>query len=227
MVAGAVLKSITNSIINWIKGGFQGQPGFITDPEAFFADAADQATGRFMKEFLSPEVYNAICRPFRIDLLIGLKRSRNLYVERMRCTLSTVLANVQNGVEFGVKIREGDWGDWMSATLSPQNNPSGAILTSLNELLDRQGEARDTAKTESIFNVGFLSMKECVEKGYNDWTGETFCIQYKATSPGKWVSDTLTEATGIDMQRLAVADEINEILAALITQLLTGILKKI
>ena len=63
-IAGTVLKSITNSIVKWIKSGFQGQPGFIQDPEAFFADAADQATGRFMKEFLSPEVYNAICHLF-------------------------------------------------------------------------------------------------------------------------------------------------------------------
>ena len=73
----------------------------------------------------------------------------------MRCTLNTVLANVKNGVEFGVKIRKGNWGDWMSVTLNPQNNPSGALLTSLFELDARQANARDTAKTESIFNQDF------------------------------------------------------------------------
>ena len=223
-IAGTVLKSITNSIVTWIKSGVQGQPGFIKDPEAFFTDAADQATGRFMKAFLSPEIYNAICQPFRLGLLISLKRT-NLYVERMRCTLNTVLANAKNGVDFGVGIRNGNWGDWMSVTLNPQNNPSGALLTSLFELDTRQANARDTAKTESIFNAGFLSMKKCTLTVEDDWTGQQSCIRYETTSPGKWVSDTLTQATGIDMQRLAVADEINEILAALISQLLTGILK--
>jgi len=222
--AGVALHAVTDSIVEWINNGFEGQPGFITDPEAFFTDAADQATGRFMKEFLSPEVYNFICSPFRIDLLLGLKRT-NTYAERMRCTLSTVLANAQNGVEFGTGLRNGDWGDWMSATLSVQNNPGGAILISLDEMLGRQANARGTAKTESIFNAGFLSMKKCVEYYDNQWTGEHKCIKWTATSPGKWVSDTLGQATGIDMQRLAVADEINEILSALITQLLKGILQ--
>ena len=59
----------------------------------------------------------------------------------------------------------------------------------------------------------------------NEWTGEKTCISWTTTSPGKWVSDTLSQATGIDMQRLAMADELNEILSALISQLLTGILQ--
>ncbi len=223
IAAGVALDAATDSIVTWIRNGFQGQPGFITDPEAFLTDAADQATGAFFKEFLSPEVYNFICSPFRIDLQIGLK-STNTYAQRMRCTLSTVLANAQNGVEFGSSIRNGDWGDWMSATLSMQNNPGGALLMSLDELSYRQDHARDTAKTESIFNAGFLSMKECVEEYADEWTGETICVKYTATSPGKWVSDTLSQATGIDMQRLGVADEIDEILTALITELLKSVL---
>ncbi len=224
-IAGTVLKSITNSIIRWINNGFQGGPGFITDSEAFFADAADQATGRFMKEFLSPAVYNAICSPFRVDLLLALKLYQtNTYAQRMRCTLSTVLRNAQNGVQFGIALRNGNWGDWMSATLNFQNNPAGALLASLDELDSRQANARYTANTESIFNQGFLSMKACAEYYADEWTGENICVRYQTTSPGKWISDTLSEATGIDMQRLAVADEINEILSALINQLiLTGI----
>ncbi len=231
-IAGAVLQAITQSIVNWIRNGFQGQPGFITDFQGYLTDAADQATGAFMKEFLSPEVYNAICSPWRLQLQIALSR-RYRYADRMRCTLSTVLNNATN---FGRALEQGDWYDFANVTLNDANNPFGAFILTSDQLSLMRMTAQENARTESIFNQGFLSQKKCVEtacemQGTNYETGEEYCIsekciRYETTSPGKWVSDTLSEATGIDMQRLAMADEINEIIAALISQLLTGILRR-
>ncbi len=223
LAAKVVLRSLTTSVVNWIKSGFQGNPLFIQDLEANLADAADQATGAFMKEFLSPEVYNAICTPFRAQLVLALKSS-NTYAERMRCTLNTVVNNVDN---FFNNFRQGGWRGWISMTASPQNNPYGALLTSLDELKSRQLNAKSNAQTESIFNKGFLSMKKCTEYYDNQWTGEYKCTKYENTSPGAWVSDQLSSATGIDFKELALADELNEIIAALASyltsQLMSGI----
>ena len=84
---------------------------------------------------------------------------------------------------------------------------------------------RETPQKPKAFLTRIFINERVREYSYDDWTGTKTCIKWTTTSPGKWVSDTLTQATGVDMQRLAVADEINEILSALISQLLTGILK--
>jgi hypothetical protein len=221
-IAKQLLHAISQSIVDWINNGFEGNPLFIEDFEGFMTDQADQATGRFMKEFLSPEVYNAICSPFRPQLYFILK-ARRTYEDRMRCTLGTV---VKNATDFSENLRANGWQSWMSVSLNPQNDPHGALLITLDEQSRRQIEALGGAQIESIFNKGFLSMKKCAEYYDNQWTGEHKCIKYETTSPGAWVSDTLSQATGVDFQTLAMADEIDEIVAALINQLLTGILKK-
>lgn len=221
-IAKQVLHALSQSIVQWINSGFEGDPLFITNFEDFMKDQADQATGRFMKEFLSPEVYNAICSPWRSQLHIALLY-KSTYGERMRCTLNTV---IKNATDFSDSLREDGWKNWMSVSMNPQNDPHLALLMTLDEFSVRIGTAEKNAQTESIFNQGFLTTKKCVEYYDNQWTGEFKCTKYENTSPGKWVGDTLSQATGIDFQQLALADELNEIIAALINQLLTGILRR-
>jgi len=220
--AGVALKAVTDSIVQWINNGFEGQPGFITDFDKYLQDALDQASGQFFKQFLSPSMQNAICSPFRAQLNLGLK-TKSTFQQRMTCTLSSVM---KNATDLSEGVRGGGWNTWLSVTANPQNNPYGAFITSVDEMFVGQALAKEQAKTESIFNAGFLSMKECAEYSTADaWTGKKTCIKYKSTSPGKWVESTLSQATGVDMQRLAVADEIDEILSALISQLLKSLLK--
>jgi hypothetical protein len=221
-IAKQVLHALSQSIVDWIRGGFEGNPLFITNFEDFMRDQADQATGVFMKEFLSPEIYNAICSPWRIQLEIALRRTYT-YGERMACTLNTVIKNAE---DFSRQVHEGDWDTWITVTSNPQNNPFGALILSSDQLAAVIAAATGNARTESIFNAGFLGMKECVQYVDNIWTGEATCVKYETVSPGKWVSDQLSTATGIDFQTLALADELDEIISALIEQLLTGILRR-
>jgi len=227
-IAKTILRALTQSVVSWIQSGFEGQPGFISNFEDFLKDAGDQATNQFLKEFLNPEVYNSICSPFRSQLRIAIQGAQYYggYGQQMSCTLSSA---IQNTTDFSNSLREGGengWKNWLSVSLNPQNDPHMALLMTLDELSSRKTAAQGNAQTESIFNQGFLGLKKCAEYYDNQWTGEFKCTKYETISPGKWVSDTLSEATGIDFQQLALADEINEIIAALINQLLTGILQK-
>lgn len=147
----------------------------------------------------------------------------------MTCTLSSV---IKNATDFSNNLRGGDWGQWMSISLNPQNDPNMALLTSLDELSYQQAKAKEKAKTESIFNSGFLGMKKCVEYYADEWTGpgptgKGQCVRYENTSPGKWVSDELSSATGIEFQRLGLADDLNKVLSALIFQLFSQLSKGI
>ncbi len=220
--AKTLLHALTQSVVQWIKSGFQGDPLFITNMDQYLRDAADQGTGRFFKEFFSPAVQNAICRPFRMQINFGLPRGRS-YNQRFQCTLSTVMQNAEN---FGKSLNEGSWQDWMSVALTPQNDPHTVLLTSVDALFAEQDRTRANAQTESMFNSGFLSMKKCVEEYADEWTGGAICTRYENTTPGAWISDQLSSATGIDFQELALADELNEIVSALISQLISTTLQQ-
>ncbi len=234
--AQILLQAMTQSTIAWIRGGFQdGGPGFITNYGDFFLDAADQATGLFMKEFLSPEVYNTICTPFRLQLKLALSiGSRNRYTNRMSCTVGAVLKNAE---DFYTSLDQGSWDDWITVTGNPQNNFGGSLLLSMGELYSARVRTQNNARTESQANAGFLSMKKCVEMTCEMWgtnyeTGGEYCVSekcigYETTSPGKWVQTQLSDATGIDFQRLNLADELNEIIMAIVGQLISMTLREI
>ena len=229
-LAKPLLRALTDSIVQWIRSGFQGQPLFITNFETHLADAADQATGRFMKEYLSPESYNLLCSPWRFQTQLLLKRVSSTRLQRQRCTLNTVLANAENGITFGAALRRGSWEDWMGVALNPQNNPHGALLSQYNKLLGEQNKAKDKAKTESVSNQGFLSMRECVEyypltAEESFYLAEPVCKRYENSSPGKWIQTQLSSATGIDFHEIALADEINEIIGALVSSMLSTVLQ--
>ena len=112
-------------------------------------------------------------------------------------------------------------------TGSSTNDPVGLYLTTSSDLVNELMKGEKNARTESQANAGFLSVKTCAEEAYDEWTGETFCSREETVSPGKWVQTQLTEATGIDFQRLNMADDFNKVLMALIGQVISMTLKEI
>jgi hypothetical protein len=233
-IAKSMLRTLTDSVVDWIRNGFEGKPLFITNFEDYLLDAADQASGIFLREYLSPEVYNAICSPFRIQISLALQRAArggSSYGQRMQCTLSTVLQNVQRGVSVDINayytdFSQGGWSAWFSL-LDDQNNPYFAIQASVDELKMRQIASVSQAHTESVFNLGFIGYKECEMWDYNPSTGERNCISWKTLSPGKWIESQLSSATGVDFEEMALADELNEIIMALINYLTSELMRGI
>lgn len=228
-IVKALLHELTNSIVEWIRSGFNGNPLFIQDFEQVLADAADQATGIMMKRFLSPEFYNAICAPFGLQLQLAL-RSSTSYTQRMQCTLNTVLGNIISAADLENALRTGtpqtiETRNWLVAT-DAQNNALGALTLTSNQLALEKIAGVETAKNESIMNQGFLGLKVCPDsnKYVDEVTGKLQCAKYVTTSPGKWVSDTLAEATGSDFKELQAADEIDEMIVAIISALLSYVL---
>ena len=154
IVAKAALRAITQSTVNWINSGFKGSPSFVTNPEGFLADVADQVGGQAIEE-LAP----LLCAPFRIDIraMLGLNFSFNS-AQNVRCRLTDVIANVQGSYDSFVAgdFGAGGWNSWINITGVPQNNPYGAYLAtadaaSIRILSATQGEAK-----RLDFGRGFL-----------------------------------------------------------------------
>lgn len=155
MAAKIAISSMTNSIINWINSGFEGGPTFVTNPSAYFQDLADQATGAFIHQL---GMEGILCSQFRPQIIASLKYNVPS-MGRFQCTLN---AAVENWDAFMDDFTAGGWKGWLSVTTQPQNNPYGAYLMAVDELEQRQAQARENAKTEVGWGSGFVSLKKCV-----------------------------------------------------------------
>ncbi len=109
-----------------------------------------------------------------------------------------------------------DWGQWLSITSNPQNTPFGAYLEAEAKLnIKLRNEAGQEIEIAS-WSDGFLSKRICESiEGKPTGKGKN-C---KITTPGKVISEALTFQLSTGPRTLIEADEINEIIGALINQL--------
>ncbi len=210
-IAKQVVSSMVSSLIDWINSGFQGSPAFVQDLGDFLLQAADEAFGQFIQE-----VAPFVCSPFRLDVQIAVAVSydRSRTNEPPTCTLSGVFENFEAFIdgEFG----QGGWNDWFKITSNPSvYTEYGSVLS-----VDTKARARVVnAKGEEInilgFGDGFLSGKICEDVDGPAGQSELCAI----AKPGKMIVDALGKSLGSGQDALITADEIDEIIAALLGQL--------
>lgn len=217
-IAKQMVSSMTKSLVNWINSGFQGSPAFITDLNSFLLDALDTAAGEFIKSLGG--IGEFICSPFKLDVQAALSINYAQARSGMpsgptgpSCKLSDIKNNIEGFLSGGGS--EG-WEDWLSVTSNPQNTPYGAYLAAEAKLnIKLKNEAGQEIEVAN-WGQGFLSKKVCeavegkpASKGKN-------C---KIVTPGEVISKALTFQLSTGPRTLIEADEINEIIGALINQL--------
>jgi len=214
-----LLRQFTNSIVQWINSGFEGKPLFVTNFGAFLQEAADQASGVLMEQIFSPEFLDTVCSPFRLQLPISIAFSRKVpYDIKMRCTLNDVVGNFEGAIEaFQDDFMSGGWPAFVSMSQNFQNNPYGAYLTSLDEIEKARKEAKERAEKEYTAGKGFIGVRTCVAT-----TAGGICARFETKTPGSAIADALGNgAFGTAFRELEVADEIDEIVAASLNQLIS------
>jgi hypothetical protein len=130
----------------------------------------------------------------------------------------------------------------LDTTTNTDNNPFG-VYFNLSDDLEKQIERR-TKKTEQELNSnsGFLSYRKCDESGwraaetaisgqdnagknYGSYDGsdmsESFC---QITTPGTQIARTLESSMNAGLDQLVTADEFDEIIGALVGQLVRGVI---
>ncbi len=208
-----ILQLMSQSIISWINSGFKGSPTFIQDFGGFMTGIADRVAG----DYIWGSDLNFLCSPFQLDIRLALdiqyKQTRNFAIQN-QCTLSGVVGNMQNFMNGN--FLSGGWNGWFTMTQSAANNPYGSILMASEQFSVRLGNSKFQAKTELDFGKGFLSMKQCRDDGTGSG-GE----QCDIVTPGTAIEAQLNASLDSGRQRIQVADEINEIIAALFSQLVS------
>lgn len=159
-----------------------------------------------------------------------------------------------NGFTAG-DFRQGGWPAFVSMTTEPQNNIYGAFLETDSELTLKVGGIQSQKKDELMQGGGFLSYPDptCAKKakdtakavndgadigvGTNDLDNNLVTYNEKkdtfvantascpTVTPGSQISDTMKQNVAAGSNAAVAADEVGEIVDALIAQLATQILK--
>ncbi len=203
-----VLQQMSKSIVTWINSGFKGSPAFVTDLKGFMLGIADKVAGEFI--WGSKEL-NFLCSPFKLDIKIALdiqyKKSRG-YQTGTQCKLTDVIKNVEG---FGNSLSINNWNQWFQVTNQPENNVYGSLLMAQLNMNDKVQKTLGIEQKKLDFGKGFLSKEVCT-----DFQGRTEC---SVVTPGTVIEEQLNHSLGSPTRRIEVADEINEIVAALFGQL--------
>lgn len=209
-----LLEQITADIVGWINSGFDGNPAFVDSPNALFLDVGNELTGRFIEE----QALEYLCSPFQVQIKLALLHAPS-FEERSACTITDVIDNFESFIDGN--FIEGGWEGWFHLTQFDENNPFGAYFEVQGELANRIARAIDDERQQLSFGKGFFTDKECVEYR-TDLEGppqDADCIQWQTKTPGSVIENQLNESVERPQRRIEVADEINEVIGALFTQL--------
>ncbi|OIP66704.1 MAG: hypothetical protein COV32_02930 [Candidatus Yonathbacteria bacterium CG10_big_fil_rev_8_21_14_0_10_43_136] len=228
-----LLDQVTDDIVTWVKGGFNGSPSFAVDPTKLFLDLADAVSGGMASQIrgiatcdFTPNFNNDLAN--MVDLSTR-NDAGNKYAYQIRCPFPAVNINAS---DFYNDFNRGGWSAFEMA-LSDNGNAFGVAVLTSDELAKRQQEARATQEMRSNWSNGFADLvdtNDCptmpsevssaiendelpieAKKAYQ----KSYC---KTTTPGKIVGDRLGQAVGVDMDRLGFVDNINKIMGAVVKE---------
>lgn len=214
-----VISQITRSIVMWINSGFQGSPMFIQDLEGYALRLADQAAGVFIANLGSPLLAQFVCAPFRLNIQIaiaaGYRYGRSAFpYGTTRCSLSQGMQNIGRFADGS--FIHGGWNAWYHMTAQPLTyTPYGSYLAARNELSLQTSISIRNENQLLTFGNGMLSSKIC-ERIANPGLTKEKCL---VSTPGQAISATLNHHLNIGTDTLVAADEIGEIVGALLGQL--------
>lgn len=218
-IAKAAISSMVQSLVNWINSGFEGSPAFVQDLSGTLLEAADKAAGEYIESLGG--VGSFICSPFQLDIQIALStkyQKSRVNEPEASCNLSDIVGNINDfltGAQ-GSFSSGGGWDDWFTITSSPEvYTPYGSMLSAeigaQAAIINAKGEKLSIID----FGSGFLSNEIC-EVAHGAGTAKEDCF---ISTPGKTIQDALSFNLDSGRQSLITADEIDEIIGALVGQL--------
>ncbi len=152
-----LIQQITEKTVDWIQGGFQGNPAYVSQPLKFLENTADATVGDFI--FNNPDL-NFLCSPFQIQIKLALGLSFQTFRSRINCTLSGATQNIRNAIG-NASANINVWDNWIQTTTNPQNTPIGAYLIAQSELSATIGNKQIDLQKQLDQGFGALAYEEC------------------------------------------------------------------
>lgn len=153
VIAKRIIDYTVDETVKWVQGG--GDPKFISDWNGFMREAGEMAFDSVIKE----AELSDICEPFALQLRVALIPEARFSKERVDCTISDIVANVQ---DFYDSFQNGGWLAYGEST-KPENNLYMQLVMFDDELNLRTTFNEDQKRQKAATGQGFLSVSVCVE----------------------------------------------------------------
>ncbi len=248
-VVNTLIEDMLRSLTSWVQTGFKGNPVFVTQLNGYLMSIADQTFGAFIEENI-PFLCSPFRSEIALQLIQTYRDARGLdYGLRSQCTFTEAIGNMD--AFLSGDFSQGGWEGWLHVTANPYNNPYGAYLQSAGELAFRLESATGQEEKKLDFGRGFLTpqVQDCYLYSGGDQEGppqpftiygnddlatakrkagvsgygEVECDPKRDTTPGAFIEDQIERKYGLPDQRLTFADELNELINAVILYLVNNI----
>lgn len=213
-LGNAIIRYIGDATVQWIRGGFDGNPVYVDNPEAFFKNLADVEAGAFVTNVANGVGVN-ICAPFKTQVVLNtLQRySRGGYGNQASCSLSQIKNNYDQFV--GGDWNSGGFPGWLEL-IQHQNNPYGATYLTRMELAKQIGKQTQIQEKKLERNSGYQTITVCDKKRADGSFDPASC---KDQTPAGYVKSQVEARATAPLLRLTAADEFDEIVTELVNQL--------
>jgi hypothetical protein len=240
-VANAMITYVANSTIAWVQGGFEGNPSFVNNPEQFFKDLANIEAGAFLQELAYGVTGLNICEPFRIQIVLTIARnhvggqqgyggssgySRGGFGGGKSsggyggCTLDDIQGNLEGFLRGD--FQKGGWSNWFQISQVDSNNPYATYFNLQAQLNGAVNKQANLARVELDWGKGFLSFRKCDEK-----VPKSEQSKCPITTPGNVIQGQLEKTLGLSKDRLVLAEKFDQVIAAVVNQLISTALNKV
>lgn len=223
-IGNEIIQYITVSTIQWINNGFKGGPVYITNTKQFFKGVADQELGGFVNGLAEGTLGINVCKPFKVAVLLGTLGG-GTGNNALNCSLSQIKNNYN-------QFTNGNWNSggfpgWFEIIQQP-NNVYGATLAAQDQAYHLIQVKNNTALIDMNISKGFRLFDVCQDKSMpNKDTGK--CTNgsdpIKGTA-GDALDAGLNKALGAGKDRLNIATSFDQIVSALVNQLIKIALDK-
>lgn len=236
-LSNQMIQQLTGSILSFVDGNGNGtgSPQFVQDLQGFLQQVGDNQALSFITQFSQNS--NS---PFSTSIASALRTnylgesSLGGYFAQNQCTLSQSSSDIN--AYLGGDWSKGGLSAWF-ALIQDQNNPYIQYQSAYGEQNSLIASADAAQVTQLNWGQGFLSWCASDDTDPNAQPGQyganpplkTACLKSDGTSgvidtPGSVILAYTNKATGLGLDKLVSADEIDELISQLATQLISGVL---
>lgn len=243
-----MLEQLTNNTVAWVQGGFHGSPSFSVNTHEVFLDLADMVAGDLARELrgiatcdfrvnykndLANSVELSSKRQYKFNSSVECPfpetyqlNSSDFYNGINKWSWEGLeYAMQENGNPFGVALLTGNELALRSSEKEEVRKQELSWANGFTNIVDTEN-CNYPSTTRGRYDLnedGNITQDEWDQLVSDEMMTKTEArelqkIYCKTTTPGKLLGDKLSEATGVDMQRLGLIDSINKIIGAVISQ---------
>lgn len=235
-IVNAMIAYIADSTIAWINTGFQGNPAFLENPDAFFKELANEEAAGFIQGLAYGTLGKNICNVFKANIILtvanqytggygsqgggydtgGFQGSRGINNGYGGCTFDENTLTLDRFLK-GDFIQGGGWDSWYQLSQNQSNNPYDVYFNVTDKLTAGVNKAIKSTETELSWNKGFLTYKKCDNAADNSKLNKSNC---KSVTPGTVIEQQLNSTLDQSKNRLVMADKFDQVVSALVNQLI-------